>query len=66
MAQSNFDQIFPLGEPNDAYAQYFTGQSYLIDFALPNQPCCCTASHDTRRRGFSQPCNFGDNAVGFD
>ncbi|MCX8560707.1 hypothetical protein OS122_07405 [Mycolicibacterium mucogenicum] len=29
MAENNFDQIFPLGEPNDAYAQYFVGQSYL-------------------------------------
>jgi len=26
---NNFKQIFPLGEKNDAYAQYFTGQSYL-------------------------------------
>ena len=26
---SDFKQIFPLGETNDAYAQYFTGQSYL-------------------------------------
>jgi quercetin dioxygenase-like cupin family protein len=25
----DFKQIFPLGETNDAYAQYFTGQSYL-------------------------------------
>lgn len=24
-----FEQIFPLGEENDAYAQFFTGQSYL-------------------------------------
>ncbi len=23
------DLIFPLGEPNDAYAEYFSGQSYL-------------------------------------
>lgn len=26
---AEFDQIFPLGEPNDAFAQYFVGQSYL-------------------------------------
>jgi quercetin dioxygenase-like cupin family protein len=26
---SDFKQIFPLGEKNDAYAPYFTGQSYL-------------------------------------
>lgn len=25
----DFEQIFPLGEKNDAYAQYFIGQSYL-------------------------------------
>lgn len=26
---TEFEQMFPLGEPNDAFAQYFTGQSYL-------------------------------------
>jgi quercetin dioxygenase-like cupin family protein len=26
---SDFKQLFPLGEKNDAYAQFFTGQSYL-------------------------------------
>jgi len=26
---SDFEQIFPLGEKNEAYAQYFVGQSYL-------------------------------------
>lgn len=29
MPQDDFDQDFPLGEPNDAFAQYFIGQSYL-------------------------------------
>lgn len=29
MTGKEFNQIFPLGEKNDAYAQYFTGQSYL-------------------------------------
>lgn len=29
MTDTNFAQTFPLGEPNDAFAQYFTGQSYL-------------------------------------
>ena len=29
MTDSGFDQIFPLGKPNDAFAQYFIGQSYL-------------------------------------
>lgn len=30
-ARQKFEQesIFPIGEPNDAYARYFTGQSYL-------------------------------------
>lgn len=27
--KNNLDMIFPIGEPNDAYAQYFKGQSYL-------------------------------------
>jgi quercetin dioxygenase-like cupin family protein len=29
MADNDFEQMFPIGEPNDAFAQYFTGQSYL-------------------------------------
>ena len=29
MSENGFDQIFPTGEPNDAFAQYFIGQSYL-------------------------------------
>jgi 4-carboxymuconolactone decarboxylase len=29
MDVTEFEQIFPLGEKNDAYAQYFIGQSYL-------------------------------------
>ncbi|MDA4893078.1 hypothetical protein PFZ55_40070 [Streptomyces sp. MS2A] len=29
MTDDGFEQIFPLGEPNDAYAQYFIGQSFL-------------------------------------
>lgn len=29
MIEKEFNQIFPLGEKNDAYAQYFVGQSYL-------------------------------------
>lgn len=30
------DGLFGLGEPNDAYAQYFTGQSYLNPLTDPN------------------------------
>ena len=29
MNAEGFQQIFPLGEKNDAYAQFFVGQSYL-------------------------------------
>lgn len=29
MTAKEFEQIFPLGEKNDAYAQFFVGQSYL-------------------------------------
>ena len=29
MTDSGFDDIFGRGEPNDAFAQYFIGQSYL-------------------------------------
>ena len=28
---------FPIGEPNDAYAQYFEGQSYLAPLAGDDQ-----------------------------
>lgn len=38
MSNSDFEQIFPLGEPNDAYAQYFTGQSYLAPLAAGTVP----------------------------
>ncbi|UKA60626.1 cupin domain-containing protein [Arthrobacter sp. FW306-2-2C-D06B] len=33
MTDNNFQQIFPLGAPNDAFAQYFIGQSYLAPLA---------------------------------
>lgn len=29
MRADEFQQIFPLGDKNDAYAQFFVGQSYL-------------------------------------
>jgi quercetin dioxygenase-like cupin family protein len=38
MAREEFDQIFPLGEPNDAFAQYFIGQSYLAVLASGSVP----------------------------
>ncbi|MFE5112029.1 cupin domain-containing protein [Streptomyces sp. NPDC056663] len=38
MAGNGFDQIFPLGEKNDAYAQYFIGQSYLAPLTSGSVP----------------------------
>lgn len=38
VSDNEFDQIFPLGEPNDAYAQYFSGQSYLAPLAVGSVP----------------------------
>lgn len=38
MTQDEFEQMFPLGDPNDAYARYFIGQSYnahLTDGSVP-------------------------------
>ncbi|MFJ7949482.1 cupin domain-containing protein [Streptomyces sp. NPDC096354] len=38
MTVNGFDQIFPLGEKNDAFAQYFIGQSYLAPLASGSVP----------------------------
>ncbi|WP_245556951.1 hypothetical protein [Jongsikchunia kroppenstedtii] len=38
MNENDFDQIFPLGERNDAYAQYFIGQSYLAPLTTGGVP----------------------------
>lgn len=32
------ESVFPLGQPNDAYAQYFTGQSYLAMLTTEGVP----------------------------
>lgn len=39
-AKSEFQRgmIFPIGEPNDAYARYFTGQSYLAPISTSQVP----------------------------
>lgn len=39
-AKDKFQQqmIFPIGEPNDAYAKYFTGQSYLAPVSTSQIP----------------------------
>lgn len=38
MSTNQFEQIFPTGEANEAFAQYFTGQSYLAPLAGGNVP----------------------------
>lgn len=38
MNDTTFDQPFPLGEPNDAFAQYFIGQSYLAPLVGGSTP----------------------------
>ncbi len=38
MTDHAFDQIFPLGAPNDAFAEFFTGQSYLAPLAAGRMP----------------------------
>ena len=35
---SEFKQIFPSGEKNEAYAQYFTGQSYIAVLTMEGIP----------------------------
>lgn len=32
--KNELDMIFPIGEPNDAFAQYFIGQSYLAPISV--------------------------------
>jgi quercetin dioxygenase-like cupin family protein len=38
MTENNFEQIFPIGPPNVAFADYFTGQSYLAPLASGSVP----------------------------
>ncbi len=38
MTETGFDQIFPIGEPNDAYAENFIGQSYLAPLTYGSVP----------------------------
>lgn len=38
MTTSEFEQLFPLGEKNEAFAAYFTGQSYLAPLASGSVP----------------------------
>ena len=53
MTDTEFEQPFPLGAPNDAFAQYFTGQSYnalLVAGSVPVanitfEPSCRNSWH---------------------
>ena len=36
--EKNLSKDFPIGNPNDAYAQYFIGQSYLAPLTLEQIP----------------------------
>lgn len=38
MTEKSFDQPFAQGEPNDGFAQYFSGQSYLAPLAEGSVP----------------------------
>lgn len=38
MIDNGFDPIFPIGEENDAFAQYFIGQSYLAALTSGSVP----------------------------
>ena len=38
MTDNAFEQMFPLGEPNDAYAQYFSGNSFLAGLTDGSTP----------------------------
>lgn len=38
MTDHTFDQMFPLGQSNDAFAPYFVGQSYLAPLAGGSTP----------------------------
>ena len=37
----NNPSLFPMGEPNDAYARYFIGQSYLAPVSKEQVGICC-------------------------
>ena len=58
MTEKDFKQIFPLGEKNDAYAQYFVGQSYLSMLTTERvgianvtfEPGCRKLAYSSQRR----------------
>ena len=65
---SDFKQIFPLGAKNDAYAQYFTGQSYLVVLTKDNvtsynvtfEPGCRNYWHIHHKGGQILYCTAGN------
>lgn len=46
------DKIFPIGQSNDAYAEFFPGQSYLK--ALSDRQITIYTIHETRHTYISQ------------
>ena len=64
---SEFKQLFPLGEKNDAYAQYFKGQSYLkmltseglYTFNITFEPGCRNNWHIHHKGGQILFCTAG-------
>lgn len=63
------DQMFPLGEKNDAYAQYFIGQSYLAPllnnddvaaFNVTFEPRCRNNWHIHHGAGQQLICTAGE------
>jgi quercetin dioxygenase-like cupin family protein len=67
MNMSEFKQLFPLGEKNDAYAQYFIGQSYLkiltseglYTFNITFEPGCRNNWHIHHKGGQILFCTAG-------
>ncbi len=65
---SEFKQIFPLGEKNDAYAQYFIGQSYIapltmegvVSFNVTFEPGCRNNWHIHHKGGQILFCTAGE------
>lgn len=64
---NDFKQIFPLGEKNDTYAQYFSGQSYIsvltmtgvISFNVTFEPACRNNWHIHHKGGQILFCTAG-------
>ncbi|SEA61982.1 cupin domain-containing protein [Pedobacter hartonius] len=64
---SDFEQIFPLGEKNEVFAQYFVGQSYLApltkDSVITNnvtfEPACRNNWHIHHKGGQILLCTAG-------